>query len=116
MYCSMRQLACCFGLVLFLFSNARAADAEYVIHISVDGLAPRCLETLLAEGKVPTFARLQKEGAWTHNARTDFDYTITLPNHTCMVTGRPVKDRSADPAAFPSPHLGQARTTDQARP
>jgi predicted AlkP superfamily pyrophosphatase or phosphodiesterase len=81
-------------------TQAAEVDAQYVIHISVDGLAPRYLETLLNEGKVPTFARLQKEGAWTHNARTDFDYTITLPNHTCMVTGRCVKDRSADPAAI----------------
>ncbi|MEX2112678.1 MAG: alkaline phosphatase family protein [Pirellulales bacterium] len=79
---------------------AAEGAAEYVIQISVDGLAPKHLETLLAEGKLPTFARWQREGAWTHNARTDFDYTITLPNHTCMVTCRPVKDRAADPTAI----------------
>ncbi|MGD9723920.1 MAG: alkaline phosphatase family protein [Pirellulales bacterium] len=80
----------------------RAADtpSQYVIHISVDGLAPRFIEELQADKLLPTFGRLQAEGAWTHNARTDFDYTITLPNHTCMVTGRPVKDKVAEPAAI----------------
>ncbi len=81
-------------------SLATDAAAEYVIQISVDGLAPKHLEALLAEGKLPTFERLQREGAWTHNARTDYDFTITLPNHTCMITGRPVKDRAADPEAI----------------
>ena len=105
----MNRLICkfvCVVAVVVLSSiavgMACAADAEalYVIHVSVDGLAPKHLEALVAEGKAPTFARMQKEGAWTHNARTDFDLTITLPNHTCMVTGRPVKDRAADPVAI----------------
>lgn len=77
-----------------------SGDAQYVIHISVDGLATRFLQQLVDEGQLPNFKRLQTEGAWTHNARTDFDYTITLPNHTCMVTGRPVKDKAASPAAI----------------
>ena len=37
-----------------------------------------------------TFRRLEAEAAWTTNARTDFTHTITLPDHTCMLTGRPV--------------------------
>jgi len=77
-----------------------AGDAQYVVHISVDGLASRFLQQLLDEGQLPNFKRMQSEGAWTNNARTDFDYTITLPNHTCMVTGRPVKDKAAMPAAI----------------
>jgi hypothetical protein len=63
---------------------------RYAILISVDGLAPRYLEELLQEGKTPTFATLQKLAAWTHHARTDTTYTITLPNHTSMITGLPV--------------------------
>jgi predicted AlkP superfamily pyrophosphatase or phosphodiesterase len=74
-----------------------AGDAAYVIHISVDGLGSSYLEKLIDDGRVPNFARLQKEGAWTHNARTDFDFTITLPNHTCMVTGRSVRDKLGSP-------------------
>ncbi|HTU26203.1 MAG TPA: alkaline phosphatase family protein [Pirellulales bacterium] len=85
---------------MFAASQGAAADARptapvnYVIQISMDGLGAAWLEPLLKAGDLPNFARLQREGAWTLNARTDYDMTITLPNHTCMVTGRPVRDRS----------------------
>jgi hypothetical protein len=69
--------------------NPRTAVKHAVI-VSVDGLAPRFLEVLLEGGKAPNFAALQKQAAWTHNARTDKTYTTTLPNHTCMITGLPV--------------------------
>jgi Type I phosphodiesterase / nucleotide pyrophosphatase len=82
-------------------STATAAGvADYVIQISVDGLGSSYLQSLIDEGQLPNFKRLQAEGAWTHNARADFDYTITLPNHTCMVTGRPVKDKVGNPTAI----------------
>src|SRR5262249_49844354 len=77
-----------------------AGPAQYVIQISVDGMGSPYLQSLVNEDKLPTFKRLQAEGAWTHNARTDFDYTITLPNHTCMVTGRPVMDKAGNPKAI----------------
>jgi hypothetical protein len=67
--------------------------ARYVIQISVDGLAADWVQALVALGEAPNFRRFQREGAWTNNARTDFDFTITLPNHTCMITGLPVTDR-----------------------
>lgn len=64
--------------------------AEYVVHISVDGLHPTYLQTQIDAGFAPNFKRFQEEGAWTNNARTDFTHTITLPNHATMLTGRPV--------------------------
>jgi len=66
------------------------AIAKHVVVVSVDGLAPRFLEDLLTDGRAPRFAALQTQAAWTHQARTDKTHTITLPNHTSMLTGLPV--------------------------
>lgn len=67
-----------------------------IIHISVDGLRSgdptRDLQGLIDRGEAPAFAQLQREGLWTHNARTDAVHTNTIPNHSTMLTGRPVED------------------------
>jgi arylsulfatase A-like enzyme len=60
-----------------------------VLAISVDGLNVRAIEQLGAAG-TPTFHRLLDEGAGTLNARTELEQTVTLPNHTSMMTGRRV--------------------------
>ncbi len=88
------------AMLLSISSALAAAPAEYVMQISVDGLGSSYLQALLDANELPTFKRLQQEGAFTHNARTDFDFTITLPNHTCMITGRPVRDKAASPNAI----------------
>ena len=88
-------------LALFSAAPAFAQSAEYVIHISVDGLNASELEALIEDDpdEFDSFKRLVDEGASTFNARTDYFYTVTLPNHTSMITGRPV-----------SQPLGQANT------
>ncbi|MBM7515950.1 alkaline phosphatase family protein [Nocardioides nitrophenolicus] len=66
-------------------------NGKHVIAISVDGLNPRALNRLGRAG-APNLHRLIKdEGAGTLNARTQLEMTVTLPNHTSMVTGRRIK-------------------------
>jgi hypothetical protein len=60
---------------------------RHVLLISVDGLRPDALEPPFL-ASLPSFARLLR-GAHTLDARTDADITVTLPNHTGMLTGRP---------------------------
>ena len=76
------------------------AQIRHVIHISVDGLRGDLLHGLLdAPGaQYPGFSRLRAEGAVTFNARCDFDFSSTTPNHIGMVTGLPV----LAPASAPS--------------
>lgn len=69
--------------------SARAGDPTRVLAISVDGLNVAALERL-GRADAPHFHRLIAEGASTLNARTERELTLTLPNHTGMLTGRRV--------------------------
>ncbi len=69
---------------------AAARAAAPVIAISVDGLNPAAL-TQLGAGRLPHLFALIQGGASTLNARTALERTETLPNHTGMLTGRPVE-------------------------
>jgi predicted AlkP superfamily pyrophosphatase or phosphodiesterase len=60
-----------------------------VIAISVDGLNPDAIRQLGTSG-APSFHRMLDQGSGTLNARTAVERTVTLPNHTGMLTGRRV--------------------------
>lgn len=92
------------GSVLVLaLCGAQSAQAavEYVIHIVIDGVNSDMLQDLLenqnADGDYDGFQRLIDEGASTYNARTDYTHTVTLPDHTSMLTGRPVLQPAGQP-------------------
>ncbi len=68
----------------------QADDAiDRVVVISLDGLTPRALGRL-GRARTPVLHRLMRRGASTLEARTMVEQTITLPNHTSMVTGRKI--------------------------
>jgi len=64
------------------------AKVNHVVLVSFDGLRPDAISKF--ENRLPHFHRLITEGAYTFNARNDTDYTVTIPNHTCMLTSRRV--------------------------
>lgn len=66
---------------------APRAVAPRVLAISVDGLNTDAIQQL-GPSRAPTFYRLLQEGAGTLNARTEFEQSVTLPNHTSMMTSR----------------------------
>ncbi|MEV7428395.1 alkaline phosphatase family protein [Nocardioides sp. NPDC092400] len=68
--------------------RAVAPDGR-VLAVSVDGLNPAALNRL-GRARTPVLHRLLAEGAATTAARTERELTLTLPNHTGMVTGRRV--------------------------
>ena len=73
---------------LLAIAPAVAGQAQYVIQISVDGGGASYIQNLIDLNLLPNFKRFQTEGAWTNNARNDYDYSTTLPNNVTMVTGR----------------------------
>ncbi|WP_295658517.1 alkaline phosphatase family protein [uncultured Nocardioides sp.] len=70
--------------------SAGAGTAASVVTVSIDALNPRALR-VLGRAATPTLHRLIDRGASTLNARTERELTLTLPNHTGMVTGRRVE-------------------------
>jgi len=70
------------------FQALAEPDFDTVLLVSVDGLRSDAL--IAVPGSLPGFDRLRR-GAYTLNARTDPDRTVTLPNHTGMITGRLVE-------------------------
>jgi predicted AlkP superfamily pyrophosphatase or phosphodiesterase len=99
------------AVALFFPLKAVAGQSQYVIEISVDGLGSSYLQNLFNSSSVPNIARIKAEGASTLNARDDYDYTVTLPNHVTEVTGRGVTGSTghnwtsnSDPAAGQTIH------------
>ena len=67
-----------------------AGPIDTVVAISIDGLNPMAI-TKLGRSGAPALHKLIRTGATTLNARTEFELTDTLPNHTGMVTGRRIE-------------------------
>ena len=70
--------------------SAHRADADSVLAISIDGLSVPAIRRL-GKKRLPHLHRFMRAGASTLNARTEREMTVTLPNHTGMVTGRRIE-------------------------
>lgn len=88
-----------FVLAAFFGAPPAQAGVDYVIHITVDALRGDLLKNLVANtpATYPNFKRLQDQSAFTYNARTDFNFTETIPNHVSVITGRPVNQPTGQP-------------------
>lgn len=67
--------------------------ADYVVVISVDGMGTAYVKPLLQAGlanELVNIKRIMNEAAGTLNARDDYNYAVTLPNHVTMMTSRGV--------------------------
>lgn len=74
------------------------SEINHVILVAVDGVRSKELPGMVAAGALPTVTRFMTEGAYTFAARCDVTHSITLPNMTAMLTGRPVSAVSNQPA------------------
>lgn len=70
-----------------------------MIAVSVDGLATEAIERLGPQG-APSLHRMLTEGAGTLDARTAYEQTRTLPNHTGILTGRRVNGKRGHHVTF----------------
>ena len=72
---------------------------SHVVHISADGLSAKYLATGFRSEpfRYPNFQKLVVEGTSTLNARCDYSSSLTVPNHLCMLTGRPVLQPDGQP-------------------
>ena len=80
-------------------SASSSSQATSVVAVSVDGLNPSAL-TSLGTNRLPNLYALIRGGASTLNARTEFEQTETLPNHTGMLTGRPITGAAGHQVTF----------------
>jgi predicted AlkP superfamily pyrophosphatase or phosphodiesterase len=102
-WCSARiflSIAALFvGEHLVSVETAEGADADYVIHIVFDGFRSDVISAI-GPSELPNVYRMINEGAWTNNSRADYDVTETLPDHTDMLTSRPVTGSSGHGVSF----------------
>lgn len=107
---------CALCVAVGLLVQARA-EIEYVIVISIDGGRGDFIRTFIetAPTEFPNLKRLRDMSAYTFNARCDYTESITIPDHLCMLTGRPVRQPAGSAATIPHGIISDApATTDTA--
>ena len=98
----MKSLVVLSALAVLLAHSTQGTTVgqiSHVVHISVDGMGSVYMRQMMnaAPAQFPGFWRLTTNGASTLNARCDFGSSYTMPNHTCMFTGRPTRQPDGMP-------------------
>ncbi len=75
------------ALALALQATDAARETPRVIVVSFDGAGYQTASRLLAEGKLPSFDRMVRGGAWSDGMVTSFP-TKTAASHALLFTGR----------------------------
>ncbi len=98
-------------------SGAGSPPVRIVVAVSVDGLSPAAIRKLGRDG-TPNLHRMLRKGAGTLNARTAREMTVTLPNHSGMLTGRRIRgaqghhvDVNVDPGSTVHARAGAYRAS-----
>jgi hypothetical protein len=98
------SLFACLVTVAFtmLASSPLRAEIQHVIAISIDGGRGDFIRDFIvnAPSEFPNFKRLRDQSGHTFNARCDYTESITIPDHLCMLTGRPVRQPVGLPATI----------------
>lgn len=84
---------CLFAIFIFCFSPVLSQGAvSHVLHITVDAMGGYYIKGYLETNAAsfPNFNRLKQEGAFTFNARCDYNISETVPNHVTIFTARPI--------------------------
>jgi len=87
-----------------------ADTGPVVLVISLDGVRADAITKLGKEG-TPNLHRLMAQGVSTLNARTSYESTKTLPNHTGMLTGRGVAGKDGHGVTFNNDNDGTLANT-----
>jgi predicted AlkP superfamily pyrophosphatase or phosphodiesterase len=82
-----------------LSAARRSAPATYVVAITIDGFNPSSLAKL-GRKRAGGFTRMIENGASTLNARTAYERTETMPDHSSVFTGRRVLHSHAHHVTF----------------
>lgn len=78
---------------------ARAAAASFVVAITIDGFNPTSLARI-GPARASGFTRMIRYGASTLNARTAYERTETMPDHSSVFTGRRIDKAPAHHVVF----------------
>ena len=97
-------------------AEARRINRSQVLAISLDGFNVNVLKAIGRRG-TPNLHRLFRNSASTKNARTQIEMTVTLPNHTSQVTGRPIEVENGGHGVTWNTHIpGSTIADDDAGP